>query len=304
MSLSFPTSAIGAQQQLANFQRLITDRFQSGQLSQSDADQLEDQLGQLQQSLSTDGFDPIAFQSQAAAFRCDLRDKVQNASFNLDKRTSWLEQRIAAGTKNGALTQDEAQGLSAQLDGIKQALASMRSSGPLTPDQRSQINGELNQLQHSLCSDDHNASMNPSARLANFAQRISRGLADGSLTQAGADRLNSELVSLQSQLAQGDVNPSAINALDRDIFRCRHNATVAMGPRLSAVQNAINNAVCSGQITTAQGEALLGQLSQCSDSGARVNMIGEQLRAMIAGVPDADPSLSSSIFAQRSMIRC
>jgi polyhydroxyalkanoate synthesis regulator phasin len=284
------------EQRVANQERRINEGVRNGSLTETEASSLRQRVEAAKVGIEADKFDGNGLTQRKAAEQLlngiskDIQTAKGNDEMDVGKGVSDIEQRIAAGTKDGTLTEAEGAKLSEQLTALKGKL-----EAATTPEAKKAVQDEMKALSKDVHSARHDEQFNAGKRLENFEQRIEAGLKDGTLKPAEAARLKGEVAALQLLKDVGFKSGKLFNRVSHDIFHQRHDAQVDVPKRTAAMTSQLDSAVKSGKLTAAQAETFKAELAKLSGEGVeaagpRLNILQQQIvSAIMAAKPQPVP---------------
>ena len=211
------------ERRISNQERRIAQGEKSGSLTKEEAAPLQARLDAMK-SLVKDGFEGAAapgFKKVFDGLSQDIRSAKRNEVTDPAARSTNIEQRLAAGLKDGSLTQAEHDALKTSADGLKAELAQA-----LTPEAKKAVAGKLEALSKNVFKERHDGELDAGKRIESFANRVSAGLDDKSLNTREATRLAERVGSLYADSLTGKLDAKEVNQLNRANYRQRHDRQV------------------------------------------------------------------------------
>lgn len=237
---------------LANQEHRIAEGLRDGSLTAAEAAYLQRQESRLNREAARFQADGVITPREEAKMERDLNRVSQNISEQrhdaqrtdphnpFNERLANQADRIAAGVRDGSLTQREAARLERGEARIAREGARSLRDGVLDPRERARLDRHLDQAGRHIWRERHDRQGAMAGtpyldrREANQAHRIRQGLRDGSLTRGEVTRLRAEQRHIHREEARfkadGHFTPRErahlqrdVNRASRDIYRARHN---------------------------------------------------------------------------------
>jgi hypothetical protein len=249
-------------QQIYGLQHSLNEGLQDGTITSDEADADQQLIAQLTTeakgvddgSVTADQFD--ADRSAFAATLGSQRAEISSSDLFLQR----LSTRIDYAVNSGALTDNEAAGLRAEL----------ASLGPTSSVE------QLRDFAQLVQDTTRNADFDPQKTQANFMQRIDDGVADGSLSDSEAQGLRDQINAVDWTGDPASLQ-QARNYFNAEIYKERHNGVGAFDQRASFVQQEID------KLPDSQKADFQSQLDALVNAGSRGNRIG-QLNELSASI--------------------
>lgn len=284
------------EQRVANQERRINEGVRNGSLTDTEASSLRQRVEAAKVGLEADRFDGNGLTQRKPVEQLlnglskDIQTAKHNDVMDLEKGVASLEKRVAAGGKDGTLTEAEGAKLGEQVTALKSELAQAT-----TPEAKKAVQDKFNALSKEVHHARHDEQFNAGKRLENFEQRIERGLADGTLKPAEAARLQGEVAGLKLLKDVGFKSGKLFNRVNHDIFAQRHDAQVDVPKRSAAMTSQLDAAVTAGKLTPEQAASFKSQLETLSKEGTpaagpRLNVLQQQIISAIMSAKPQPPA--------------
>lgn len=264
------------EQRVSNQQARINQGLKAGTLSPEEAKKLQGRLDQVKSNFENDAFDGNGlsrgnkYAKQLNGLSHDIAGQKHDQTIDPAKRMDNIDQRIAAGQKDGSLTTAEGKTLA-----DKAAVLRAKLTAATTPEQKAALGKELQSLSREVAKERHDGELDSTKRQANFEERIAAGVADGSLTQKEADQLRARAKNVQ---LTGSSDAKKNNALNSAIYRARHDGQMNVPTALTSLGSKVDSLAAAGKLTPEQASAFKAQLQQLSQPGAQA--VGPRLNAL------------------------
>lgn len=280
------------EQRVANQERRINEGVRNGSLTDTEASSLRQRVEAAKVGLEADRFDGNGLTQRKPVEQLlnglskDIQTAKRDDVRDLDRGVADLERRVAAGRKDGTLTEAEGAKLNEQVTALKAELAQAT-----TPEAKQAVQQKLATLSKDVHHARHDEQFNAGKRLENLEQRIERGVADGTLKPAEAARLEGQVAGLKLLKDVGFKSGKLFDRVSHDVFAQRHDAQVDVPKRSAAMTSQLDAAVKKGTLTPEQAASFKAQLETLTKEGTpaagpRLNVLQQQIiSAIMAAKP-------------------